>query len=309
MEFGYHLTENDKLYGIKKSGLQPKLGLRSNNANECVNRVYFSTYIEAILCYWIYKLYDVENIDNLVILKFPINDLNYYFRDGQPLGRECCTNDIIPASKIKVITLHNISLRDEYYLPNMDLEINVDENMLIDKLVEDSIRKKANYFYDIICNYASINKYILSGSLLKMLENHNPYESVSKYDLISYKNDIESIYYTIIDSLILDKYDISEEYIYDYLTKLEYERKQDFNYELLASCNKISNESYVIPDSFIQVVKEKEEILKNSDYLDICKNVYFMDDIVTYSKSASAFIDKIKKESKNKKILEKQKKY
>ena len=263
--YGYHLTTRSNLYGIKKNGLMPKIGRRSYSVREKNKLLCFIPDIK-YLEYWKETLYKKFFLDNnmpfdceLVILKFKIDGIEYFKRSNA----ECITENIVPVDKILVIPTDDLNI--EYRLSDLDIELDIDESRLKAILEEKELFKNVVYT-DPILFTSSISKdgrLILDRDLvdrLKIKINKRYEDIIWKNDLIEKVNDI---FYTIIESNILYKYDKSEEWLLELLLRMEYERQQVFDSQLLNCCH-IENGNYLVPIEIKnEMVEEHGDIISN----------------------------------------------
>lgn len=263
MSYGYHLTTKNNLYGIKKNGLMPKLGRRSYYVREKRKLLYF-TPDSKYLNYWKKELYKYFYLENnmsfdgeVVILKFIIDDIDYVERSDA----ECITENVVQADKIMVISIDNPNI--EYRLSDLDIELNIDESKLKALLEAKELFKNLVYT-DPILFTSSISKdgrLILDRDLVYRLKN----KINTRYEDIIWKNDliekVNDIFYTIIESNILYKYDVSEEWLLELLLKTEYERQQEFDRQLL-NCCQIENRDYLVPSDITdEMFKDHEDFI------------------------------------------------
>lgn len=295
INYGYHLTTKNNLYGIKKNGLMPKLGRRSYSKGEKSKLLCFipdSKYLD----FWKETLYKYFLLDNnmpfdseAVILKFIIDDIDYVKRSNA----ECITKNVIQADKIMVIPIENPNI--EYRLSDLDIELNADESKLKALLEAKELFKNLEYT-DSILFTSSINKdgrLILDSDLVNRLKNkiNTRYEDIiRKNDLIEKVNDI---FYAIVESNILYKYDVSEEWLLELLLKMEYERQQEFDSQLLNCCN-IENGYYLVPtDIEDEMLREREDFICNGfSKISLAKKVKCTETVAT-------IINEIKKQNRN----------
>lgn len=262
-KYGYHLTTKNNLYGIQKNGLMPKLGRRSYYIGEKRKLLCFVSDIKH-LDYWKKKLYEYFLLDNnmpfeseIVILKFILDDIDYTLRSEA----ECITENVVSVDKIMVVPPE--SPDTEYKLSDLDIELDIDEAKLKALLEAKELFKNLDYTGPILFS-SSIGKdgrVILDRDLVCRLR----YKINTRYEDIIWKNDliekVIDIFYTIIESNILCKYDVSEEWLLELLLKTEYERQQEFGRELLNCCT-IENGYYLVPtDITEEIYKEHENFI------------------------------------------------
>ncbi len=263
--YGYHLTTRSNLYGIQKKGLIPKVGRRSYSVRER-NKLLCFIPDSKYLGYWKEILYKKFFLDNnmpfdceLVILKFIIDDIEYAERSNA----ECITENVVPVDKILVIPTDDLNI--EYRLSDLDIELDIDESRLKAVLEAKELFKNVVYT-DPILFTSSISKdgrLILDRDLVDRLK----IKINKRYEDIIWKNDliekVSDIYYTIIESNILYKYDKSEEWLLELLLRMEYERQQAFDIQLLNCCH-IENGDYLVPTEIAnEMVEEHEDIISN----------------------------------------------
>lgn len=297
--YGYHLTTRSNLYGIKKNGLLPKIGRRSYYVREKHKLLCFTPDIK-YLEYWKERLYKHFFLDNnmsfdseVVILKFIIDDIEYVERSSA----ECITENVVSADKITVISIENPNI--EYRLSDLDIELDIDESKLKVMLEAKELFKNIVYT-DPILFTSSINKdgrLILYGGLVNRLKN----KINTRYENIIWKNDlienINDIFYTIIESNILYKYDASEEWLLELLLRMEYERQQEFDSQLLNCCH-IENGYYLVPNEITnEMFEEHEDIISNDiSRISSSKKIKCTETIVT-------IINEIKKQNRNNNLV------
>lgn len=298
--YGYHLTTKNNFYGIKKNGLMPKLGRRSYYIGEKSKLLCFipdSKYID----YWEEKLYKYFFLDNnmpfdceVVILKFVIDDIGYVKRSDA----ECITENVVQADKIMVIPIENPNV--EYRLADLDIELNIDESKLKSILETKELFKNIVYT-DPILFTSSITK---DGRLIldKDLVNRLKYKINTRYEDIIWKNDliekVNDIFYTIIESNILYKYDVSEEWLLELLLKTEYEGQQEFYSQLLNCCHIDENRYYLVPtDITNEMLRDHENFICNDfSKISLAKKIKYTETIVK-------IINEIKKQNRNNNLV------
>lgn len=297
--YGYHLTTKNNLYGIKKNGLMPKLGRRSYYVREKRKLLYF-TLDSKDLNYWKKELYKYFYLDNnmpfddeVVILKFIIDDIDYVERNAA----ECITENVVPADKIMVISIENPNI--EYRLSDLDIDLDIDESKL-KALLESKELFKNIVYTDPILFTSSINKdgrLILDRDLVNRLKN----KINTRYEDIIWKNDlienVNDIFYTIIESNILCRYDASEEWLLELLLRMEYERQQEFDSQLLNCCH-IENGHYLVPKKITtEMFEEHEDIISNDiSRISLAKKIKCAETIVR-------IINEIKKQNINNNLV------
>lgn len=297
--YGYHLTTKNSLYGIKKNGLVPKIGRRSYSVREQNKLLYFfldSKYIN----YWnetLYKnffFYNNMPYDNEVaVLKFPIDDIDYVKRSNV----ECITEEIVPANSIVITPIEDTSI--EYRLSDLDIELKIDEAKLKAKLEALELFKNITYI-DPILFTADINEnrqLILDKEMVSRLKS----KINTQYDDIIWGVDlrekVNDIFYTIIESDILYKYDVSEEWLLDLLLRMEHERQQEFNKQLLDCCH-IENGYYLVPAHIANEMIEEHESLIYNDFLDIS-----LDKKSSCAETIAKILNEIKEQNRNDNLL------
>lgn len=297
--YGYHLTTKNNLYGIKKNGLIPKIGRRSYYVREKRKLLCFIPDLK-YLDYWKKRLYEYFFLDNnmpfnseVVILKFRIDDIDYVKRSDA----ECITENVVPSDSIMVSPIENSDT--EYSLSDMDVELHVDESKLKSLLEAKELFKNLDYTGPIFFT-ASISKdgrLILDRALVNRLKS----KINTRYEDIIWKNDlvekVSDIFYTIIESNILDIYDANEEWLLEFLLKMEYERQQEFNRQLLDCCQ-IENRDYLVPtDIADEMLKEHEDfICENFSRISLAKKNKCTETIET-------IINEIKKQKRNENLV------
>lgn len=296
--YGYHLTTKNNLYGIKKNGLMPKLGRRSYSVREKSKLLCFvldSRYLD----FWKDELYTSSVLENnmlfdseLVILKFIIDDIDYVKRSHA----EYITEDIVQADKVRVIPIENPNI--EYRLSDLDIELNIDESKLKAILETKELLKNIEYNESFL-RTSGIDKdgrIILDrGFVIRLKDKINTrYEEIWKNDLMEQVSDI---FYTIIESNILYKYDVSEEWLLELLLKTEYSRQQKVDSQILNCCH-IENGYYLVPTHIAdEMLKEHNDFIYGFfSKISLEKKSKYAENIVT-------IINEIKKQNRNDNLL------
>lgn len=102
MEFnnGYHITLENNIDSIIKSGLIPMCGERSESIGDFTKAIYF--YPALILTpVWVKLLYSKKDILNLKLLRFNLDNVNFIVRD--PDLEDLYTLDTINPDRIQVL--------------------------------------------------------------------------------------------------------------------------------------------------------------------------------------------------------------
>ncbi len=183
----------------------------------------------------------------------------------------------------------------EYKLSDLDIELDIDEAKLRALLEAKELFKNLDYTGPILFS-SSIGKdgrVILDRDLVSRLR----YKINTRYEDIIWKNDliekVIDIFYTIIESNILCKYYVSEEWLLELLLKTEYERQQEFDRDLLNCCT-IENGCYLVPTDIT------EEIFKDHEDF-ICQNFsrVSLEKKVKCSEAVETIINEIKNQNPN----------
>lgn len=296
--FGYHLTTKSSLYGIKKNGLIPKIGRRSYYVNEKHKLLYFTTDYK-YLDYWKDTLYDYfffnDNMPfdtEVVILKFNLDDVDYVKRSNT----EYITEDVIQQDKIMVISVENPN--KECRLSDLEIDLEIDEDKLRTKLEAKELFKNIAYIDPILftSSYNKDGRLVLDRDLVNRLKikNDTPYEGIWKNDLMEKVSDT---FYTIIESNILYKYDVSEEWLLEFLLKAEYERQLEFDSQLLECCQ-IECGDHIVPISVTNEMMDDHEALICNDFskISLSKRTKCAEFVAT-------ILNEIKKKNRNNNLL------
>lgn len=277
----------------------PKLGRRSYYVGEKRKLLCFIPDTE-YLDYWKKKLYESFLLDNnmpfeseVVTLKFILDDIDYVLRSEA----ECITENVVSVEKIIVVSPESPDTK--YKLSDLDIELNIDESKLKELLEEKELFKNLDYTGPILFS-SSINKdgrVVLDRDVVNRLR----YKINTRYEDIIWKNDliekVSDIFFTIIESNILSKYDVSEEWLLEFLLKTEYERQQEFDRELLKCCT-IENGYYFVPSDITdEIYKDHEDfICNNFSKVSLAKKIKCTEAIET-------IINEIKNQDKNDNIV------
>lgn len=265
MNKGYHITLKSNLPRIYKNGLTPMIGKRSSYVGEFTPLLCFTNDIRCIL-EWKRRLYQNVSSDDLVILSFDLDGIEYverYDRFGDLFTKETIYSDRLSileftddlGRKLSIDELRNpFQSSDTQYIINESAleysEIEVtdeDKRDVIEKLASCE-HKKWSQLQDGIL-WTSDN--LPDGS--KMLDGYK-LDYISKYldteydntDEI-YKNEIreriKETLFIILESPVFDEMGVSIEELISVLERAEHDRSNRWTKYTLSQCN----ENHVIP--------------------------------------------------------------
>lgn len=281
---GYHITKKNNLFNIQKNGLQPRIGRRSNSVDECNKILSFTPQLSTIPI-WKERLYENLAYDELVILKFDLDNVEYYSRYDS--AGDFFTECIIPPYNIKLIKIRQKdSPQIEVSIDNLKnvlrdisnnrtesnyeiceeniLKFNIEKPQIDEEKRKEIIEKLAEYEhkkwsdnYSLIDWHGKKDDY---GNLIisdAEIENYKKYSSLT-YDEIEdfYKADIRKkvmeSFYIIEENNIIDYIDLSSEELIDILARTEYERNNRW-FQYMMSCCRIEDEKYIIPNKKAEI--------------------------------------------------------
>ena len=75
INFAYHITHKNNMVKIIKKGLIPQCGQNCNRVGDHFVGVYFVPSLEGIYDFWMNNIYDNEDIDSLIILRFDVTKM------------------------------------------------------------------------------------------------------------------------------------------------------------------------------------------------------------------------------------------
>lgn len=289
---GYHITKKSKLYSIQKSGLEPRIGKRSNSVGEYENLLCFTDDFYSIFT-WKNRLYENISFNDLAILRFDIPN-NEYIRRYDSAG-DCFIKDEILPENISVIQFipkneqqseNNLEILDNIFLKNSRsqaieimnenyeismqsiTELSIEESMLNDdtkrKVIEDLARyehKKWSELYDIIdwkSKKSSDGSFKISVQDIDKIKKYIGinYDDVEEFHKKDIRKAVMETFFIMQENNVSNNFGISDEELISVLEETEYMRRNRWNEYMLSVCS-IKDGEYFIPAQKAQLWKEK----------------------------------------------------
>lgn len=297
----YHITKKANLLNIQKNGLEPRIGRRSNNVNEYNKLLCFTTSLRAI-CIWKERLYGEVPFDDLAILSFELENIQYgqrydsagdFFTTTKILPENIRVIQIVEKGKIQTpVSLENLSqyvLHDEKYqviecnIRELKLEqVSKEKEKIIDELAAYE-HKKWSECQDII-HWCGDSK---SDGTIQIAPQH--IEQIQKYGKLDYdkadevykkeiRKTVLETFYIMQENGLLNQLNISDEDILSILERTEYNRRNSWNEYMLSLC--IFNDGkYTIPKE--RVEWWNDEI--RTSYYELSENLKEYDRVEVYN--------------------------
>ncbi|MBE5821818.1 MAG: hypothetical protein E7311_04435 [Clostridiales bacterium] len=262
-EKGYHITKKDNLPGILKNGLKPRIGRKSNSVNEHEKLLCFFTDIRAVNA-WKERLYKDEPFDELAILSFELNDMQYEKRIDS-VG-DFFTKDTVLPEKINVVEI--VKKREAINVNSFESQYEIIENKITQQCIdrknninekkEKIINELAAYEHKKWSEYQSRihwqgNKR-QDGSIeiseidIADIERYNKldFENIGEIDKKELREKVLETFYIMQDNNMLDNLEIPDEDFLRILAKVEYTRMNKWYKYMLSVCKR-SEGKYIIP--------------------------------------------------------------
>lgn len=270
MDKGFHITLRSRLSSIYNKGLTPRIGKRSNSVDE-PNKILSFTNTLINIAEWKKRLYPNSSFDDLIILTFPLDGVEYGKRYDS--AGDFFTMNIIPKENLRIIEIYDrsgnkVSLDNlQQALANYDNQYEIVEsiitcknNTLSDEERQHVIEQLADYEHkkwsdwqdsilwtsqDLPNGDKTINKEKIKEILMNLNVEYDQTNEIYKREI---RSRIKETLCIITESLMFDEMQISEEELINILESAEHDRVCRWIKSMLSKCIK-NGEDYIIPKS------------------------------------------------------------
>lgn len=121
--YAFHITNTDAIEDIRKEGLKPLCGKRSQSVCDDTKGVFFFDYLGSV-SHWIDVLYENKNIYELELLRFNLKNRKWIKQNDN----EFYLPNIVLSERIEYLRIYDIE--KNIYLP-LNFVDNVNENRIL----------------------------------------------------------------------------------------------------------------------------------------------------------------------------------